>query len=250
MAEPCFELKVRGGPRARSADAAPHATWRVSYCRRSSEIAYFRQVASGSLGEGSGSSIPTMRYLAADETFRDRPRRVIVAGTSGSGKTHLAARIGVALQIPHIEMDALHHGFGWNKRPTFEADVEQFARSPQWVTEWQYSSVRSLLAKQADLLVWLDLNRTRVMWQVTRRTLLRVARRETLWNGNVEPPLWTIFRDRNHIIRWAWRTHDETRNRVIALVAERPDLTVVRLRNRADVELWVAGPLANLARAT
>ncbi len=149
-----------------------------------------------------------MRYLTANDALRFRPQRVIVAGTSGSGKTHLAGRIGAALDIPHIEIDALHHGPGWAKRAAFEADVAQFAQLPQWVTEWQYATVRPLLAARADLLVWLDLSRPRVMWQVTRRTLRRSLRRETLWNGNIEPPLWTIFRDRDHIIRWAWRTHD------------------------------------------
>lgn len=203
-----------------------------------------------STSEGQGNRTPTMRYLTASDALRAHPQRVIVAGASGSGKTHLAARIGAALQIPHIEIDALHHGPGWSKRPTFEADVERFAQSPQWVTEWQYSSARPLLARRADLLVWLDLSRTKVMWQVTRRTLRRFFRREALWNGNVEPPLWTIFGDRDHIIRWAWRTHDETRSRVAALAAERPDLTVVRLNDRADVERWVAGALAKLARAT
>lgn len=188
-----------------------------------------------------------MRYLAATDALPARPQRVIVAGTSGSGKTHLAARIGAALQIPHVEIDALHHGPGWIKRATFEADVERFARSPKWVTEWQYSAVRPLLADRADLLVWLDLSRTRVMWQVIRRTVGRSMRRELLWNGNVEPPLWTILRDRDHIVRWAWRTHGQTRVRVVALAAERPHLPIVRLGCRAEIERWVAetlvGPL-------
>lgn len=206
--------------------------------------------ALGITAEGHGNRSPSMRYLTANHTLSTQPQRVIVAGTSGSGKTHLAARISAALKIPHIEIDALHHGPGWNKRPSFETDVEQFAQSPQWVTEWQYSSVRPLLAKRADLLVWLDLSRTRVMWQVTGRTIRRYFHRETLWNGNVEPSLWTIFGDRDHIIRWAWRTHDETRRRVIALAAERPDLPVVRLNDRAEVERWVAEALANAVRAT
>jgi adenylate kinase family enzyme len=186
--------------------------------------------------------------LTPNQALVSNPHRVIVAGTSGSGKTHLAARIGLALQIPYIEIDALHHGPGWNKRSTFESEVEQIAKTPQWVTEWQYSSVLSLLAKRANLLLWLDLSRTRVMSQVIERTLFRFLRRERLWNGNVEPPSWTIFRDRDHIICWAWRTHGETRSRVIALAGERPDLTIVRLGDRADVERWVAGPLAALAR--
>jgi len=185
-----------------------------------------------------------MRYLNATDELSTRPQRVIVAGTSGSGKTHLAARIGATLQIPHVEIDALHHGPGWAKRPEFEGDVRRLARSPQWVTEWQYPAARPMLAERADLLVWLDLSLTRVMWQVTRRTIGRALNREVLWNGNVEPPLWTILRDRDHIIRWTWRTHGQTRSRVVALAAERPHLTIVRLGNRAEIERWIAQALA------
>jgi len=47
-----------------------------------------------------------------------------------------------------------------------------------------------------------------------------------------------------HIIRWAWRTRGETRSRVIALAGERPDLTIVRLGDRADVERWVEGSVS------
>lgn len=192
----------------------------------------------------SGSTIGTARYLNATNELPVRPQRVIVAGASGSGKTHLAARIGAALRIPHIELDALHHGPGWTKRPEFETDVRRFAQSPQWVTEWQYSAVCPLLAEHADLLVWLDLSLTRVMWQVTRRTIERSLRRRVLWNGNVEPPLWTFLYDRDHIIRWAWRTHGQSRSRVIAVAEERPNLTVIRLGNRVEIERWVAGALA------
>jgi adenylate kinase family enzyme len=184
-----------------------------------------------------------MRYLNTTDQLSTRPQRVIVAGTSGSGKTHLAARIGAALEIPHVEIDTLHHGPGWAKRPEFEADVRRLAQSPRWVTEWQYEVARPMLAERADLLVWLDLRLTRVMWQVTRRTIGRALHREVLWNGNVEPPLWTILRDRDHIIRWAWRTHARTRSRVVALAAERPHLTIVRLDNRAEIERWIAEAL-------
>jgi adenylate kinase family enzyme len=181
--------------------------------------------------------------LTADDPLPGCPRRILVAGTSGSGKTTLAARIGEILQVPHVEIDALFHGPGWTPRPTFEEDVRRFAEEPRWVTEWQYSHVRALLAGRADLLVWLDLSRRRVMEQVVRRTLRRRLGRQVLWNGNVEPPLWTIFTDPEHIVRWAWSGHGRTAPRVAALQAERPELDVVRL------ERWVSGPLQDVARA-
>ena len=146
-----------------------------------------------------------------------------------------------------MEIDALFHGPGWIPRPTFEDDVRRLVAEPAWVTEWQYSQVRALLAARAELLIWLDLSRWRVMEQVGRRTLRRKLRREMLWNGNVEPPWWTIFTDREHILRWAWSTHHTSAERVAALLQQRPDLTVVRLTNRRAVQRWVAGPLHEAA---
>lgn len=168
---------------------------------------------------------------------------MLVAGTSGAGKTTLAARVAAALRVPHVEIDALFHGPGWTRRPSFEADVHRFSAEPGWVTEWQYGSVRAHLAARADVLLWLDLPRRRVMRQVIRRTLVRRLRRQRLWNGNVEPPLWTILTDPEHIVRWAWNTHGKTAARVTRLLNERPELTVVRIRSHIEAARWADGPL-------
>ncbi|GAA1476810.1 hypothetical protein GCM10009623_12560 [Nocardioides aestuarii] len=185
-----------------------------------------------------------MPLLPHDAPLPLQPRRVLVNGCSGSGKTTLAARIADVLGVPHTEIDALHHGPGWEKRPTFEADVDAFTSEPAWTTEWQYSSVRPLLAERADLVVWLDLPRARVMRQVTRRTLRRWVRREELWNGNREPSPWTSLVQREGVIRWAWQTHHLAAERVDALLGRDPAKPVVRLRSHAESAAWLAGPLA------
>lgn len=182
-----------------------------------------------------------MPLLGPHDALSSTPRRVLVAGASGSGKTTLAARIGALLDLPHTEIDALHHGPGWVKRESFEEDVERFTAEPRWVTEWQYSSVRPLLVDRAELMVWLDLPRRTVMRQVVRRTLRRRVRREELWNGNVEPPLWTIVHDDEHIIRWAWSTYPLYAERMARIQAERPEFPIVRLRSHREAFAWLGG---------
>jgi hypothetical protein len=81
------------------------------------------------------------------------------------------------------------------------------------------------------------------MWQVIRRTVRRSRRRETLWNGNLEPPLRTFFTDRDHIVRWAWRTHHKTSVRIRAVLEQRPELPVIRLTSHIAARAWLAGPL-------
>lgn len=186
----------------------------------------------------------TDQALTARDPLPHRPRRVLVAGVSGTGKTTLAARLAPLLGVGHTEVDALFHGPGWVRRAEFEADVAALVRRPGWVTEWQYADAREVLADHADLLVWLDLPFRVTLTRVVRRTVGRRLRREELWNGNREAPLHRFLLDREHVVRWAISTRHQYAALVPAAAAARPHLVVVRLRSTAEVEAWLAGPLA------
>lgn len=177
--------------------------------------------------------------LGADDPLDPAPRRVLVAGTSGVGKTTTAARIAEVLQVPHTEIDALYHGPGWVPRESFRADVEAYTSEPAWVTEWQYTSVRALLAERADTLVWIDLPNHVALWRLIRRTLRRRFGRVEMWNGNVEPSLWTFFTRRENIVRWGISTRNTTRQRMPALVREAPHLRIVHLRSQRQIDRFV-----------
>ncbi len=186
------------------------------------------------------SSYDDQVLLRPDDPLPATPSRILVAGTSGSGKTTLARRLGEALDLPHTELDALFHGPGWKPREAFTADVDTFTSKDRWVTEWQYSTVlRDLVTDRADLVVWLDLPRALVTRQVVLRTLHRRVRRQVLWNGNLEPPLWTVFRDQDHVVRWAWRTHKKSAERVATLHHRRPDLPIVRFTGHHETSCWI-----------
>lgn len=67
-----------------------------------------------------------------DPALPDGVRRVLVAGSSGSGKTTMAAALAEKLRLPHTEIDALWHGPGWVPRPEFEADVQAMLATGRW----------------------------------------------------------------------------------------------------------------------
>jgi len=180
--------------------------------------------------------------LGPSDPLPVRPRRVAVAGCSGSGKTTLGSALAARLGSAYTDLDGLFHGPDWVPRPEFEADVRVLAAGEEWITEYGYGLARPLVGPRADLLVWLDLPRWRVMTQIVPRTVRRRLARVPLWNGNLEPALHTVLTDPDHIVRWAWRTHAKTAVRVGELRARRPELPVVRLRSRRAVTEWLAGP--------
>ncbi|WIB12110.1 AAA family ATPase [Curtobacterium sp. MCPF17_052] len=175
----------------------------------------------------------------AEDVLDPPPRRVLVAGTAGVGKTTTARRVARAIGAPHTELDGMYHGPGWTVLPDFEARVDEMTATPTWVCEWQYRGVRHLLVERADTLVWLDLPRSVAFVRLLRRTVRRRLHRTELWNGNVEPPLWTFFTRKEHILRWGIAKRNEMRERVPSLADDAPHLRIVRLRSQREVERFV-----------
>jgi adenylate kinase family enzyme len=173
-------------------------------------------------------------------------KRVSVVGNSGSGKSCLSARVAAILDVPHVELDAIHHLPGWEAidPEKFQAQIAATTATDGWVIDGNYRSVviDGPVWRRADTVVWLDLPRRTVMYQVTRRTLRRLIRRERLWNGNRESwrSLWTWDPDRS-IIRWAWTQHASYQQRYRSAM-ESPalqHLEFVRLRSHDVAEQWL-----------
>ena len=97
-----------------------------------------------------------------------------------------------------------------------------------------YDVVRDLVDDRATHVVWLDLRRWLIMWQVVGRTASRTALRQELWNGNREH-VRTLF-EPTHPVRWAWTTFHRRRS----LYEQEMDGRWVRLRSRREVQDWVA----------
>ncbi len=64
-------------------------------------------------------------------------RRIIVIGTTGSGKTTFARALAARLGVPHGEQDAWNHGPGWQETPLplFRAQVAAFTAADTWVMD-------------------------------------------------------------------------------------------------------------------
>ena len=181
-------------------------------------------------------------------------RRVSVVGTSGSGKSRLARELAVIVDVPHLELDAVHHQPGWEPLPTdeFRRVVATRAAGACWVIDGNYGRVRDLVWARADTVVWLDLPKHTVMRQVVWRTLRRVALRRELWNGNRER--WRNFLTWNpeqSVISWAWHKH-ATDHATYAAAATDPanaQLRFIRLASRRDVARFLAEARAEAGAA-
>jgi adenylate kinase family enzyme len=171
-------------------------------------------------------------------------RRVSVVGTSGVGKSTLAASLAPVLGASLLELDSLQHQADWMPLPVeeFRARVAAAVAGERWVIDGNYSRVRDLVWARADTVIWLDLPRRTVMRRVIWRTLRRVGGRAELWNGNRER--WRNFfalDKEESIIIWAWQTHASNQARYEAAMADpaHAHLRFVRLRSPAEVRRFL-----------
>ncbi len=169
-------------------------------------------------------------------------QRMSVVGVTGSGKTTLARHVAARLDLPCIELDALHWKAGWTMAnlDDFRTDVAHAVAGGRWVADGNYAKVRDLVWGRADTLVWLDYTLALVLGRLLRRTLRRVGTGQELWNGNKER-FTDQFLSRESLFLWAIGTHRRYRVQFPSLLQEEAyaHLTVVRLRTPTQARRWL-----------
>jgi adenylate kinase family enzyme len=101
--------------------------------------------------------------------------RIAIFGAPGSGKSHLAARLGSALSLPATHLDDLFWLSGWRECETgrFRDQVADVVSADAWVVDGNYSRVRDLVLGRATWTVAIDLPFWANVWRVTARSVGR-----------------------------------------------------------------------------
>ena len=171
-----------------------------------------------------------------------RPTRIVILGTTGSGKTTLSHRLSERLQLPAIELDAFRHGPNWSETPDdeFRQLIADSLSGEGWIVDGNYSVARDIIWPRATTLIWLDYSFPLVFWRLFWRTMTRGIMRKRLWNDNRED-LWRHFLTRDSLFLWAIRTHWSRRKSLeyVLSLPEYSGIEVKRFRSARETEVWL-----------
>jgi adenylate kinase family enzyme len=166
-------------------------------------------------------------------------RRINVKGTSGSGKSTFARELTGLLELPYVELDALHHGPNWTEATAeeFRARVRETMTPAGWVIDGNYEAkLGETVLAEADTIVWLDLPfrvKARRLW---RRTATRIRDDVELWSGNKES--WrNVLLGRDALFWWMVRGHFRHRREWPGKFGHDPRF--VRLRSVEEAREWL-----------
>jgi adenylate kinase family enzyme len=165
-------------------------------------------------------------------------RVAIISSASGSGKTTVGRALADRLGVPFVELDAIHWQAGWSELEAAELRrrVLPLVEREAWVVDGSYrGKLGDLVLEAADTVVWLDLPRRVWLPRLAWRTVVRVVRRDELWNGNRES-LRTALVGRDSLFAFALRNEAPRRQRYPTELAR---FRVARLRTQREVDAFV-----------
>ena len=164
------------------------------------------------------------------------PRRILVIGIAGAGKTTLALQMAEALSLPTIHLDALFWRPGWEPTPREEWRrlLAELVKRDSWVMDGNYDSSLDIRLPAADTVVLLDLPRRVCMWRVVIRWLKHIGRtRPDMGPGCLEKVDWEF-------LKWIWDYPRHALPTVLRqLDALPPGRAVFRLRSQREIDRFV-----------
>jgi adenylate kinase family enzyme len=170
------------------------------------------------------------------------PRRFVVVGCGCAGKTTLARELAARIDGDHIELDSINNLPGWRDRDRDETRrmVAERLRAPKWVVDGNYTWLADDVWPLADRIVILDPPRRTVVRRAVTRSVIRVAFRLPLWNGNREtwPDLLSADPARSMIV-WTWQRQPFYRREYRAALARGGPVPMVHLVSPRDVRTFL-----------
>ena len=165
-------------------------------------------------------------------------QRILVMGSSGSGKSTFSKRLSAITGIPIVSLDALFWKPGWveSDRAEFRERLTAVARQPRWIMDGNFASHLVELRRDAcDTVIWFDLPRATCVLGI----LIRIAKSY----GQVRPEMAEGCPEKIDLefLRYVWTFRQKQRPTLLAYFERlRPDQTLVTFTNRAQAERYLS----------
>lgn len=169
-------------------------------------------------------------------------KRIVITGSTGTGKSTLGLRLGEKLGVPVADLDDLNWRPGWtaSSDSEFMAGLDAVMQDDRWIVIGNYGNrTKYVHWEKADTLIWLDYGFFTTLGRLLARSGRRIIDKKPICNGNYET-LHQLF-SKDSIVLWLFRSYWR-RKREIPSLLQQPrfshlNILVFRTPGEADAFL-------------
>lgn len=171
-------------------------------------------------------------------------QKIVIIGSSCSGKTTLSIELEKRLELKRIELDAINWLPDWQELDydKFREIVTRETRGEAWVVDGNYiSRIGELVLNRADIIIWLNLPFLTVYGRLFPRLFRRVFKGQELWNGNREN-LWNTLFDWDSLLYWIPRRYWQSQ-RSYQKIFDQPEYAgkLLEFNDAQTIDTWLDG---------
>ncbi len=104
-------------------------------------------------------------------------KRIAIIGSSGSGKSTFANKLGKKLHRPIIHLDKEYYTSEWKQKYSVKDDWINFQKSllakDEWIIDGNYRSSMAIRLERADTIIFFDFPKWLCQWRVFKRSFKR-----------------------------------------------------------------------------
>lgn len=156
------------------------------------------------------------------------PKRIMIFGIPGSGKSFFAVWLGEQLDIPVEHLDRYFYVDNWVERDydQFLHIQEELIKKERWIIDGNAIKSFEMRFKTADVVLYFRFNRLLCLWRIFKRLLdHRISDRA---DGCLENVRWRL-------VRYLWRFNERVRQSIQEMQAKYPHVLFYELRNQQDI---------------
>ena len=159
--------------------------------------------------------------------------KIILVGSSGSGKSWLAKRIAELTGYPLTHLDNEFWKLEWveTPKPEWSARLQELISGEQWIIDGNYKSTMDVRYAAADLVIFLDISRFVCLWSFFKRA---GKKRSDLPQYLDEPS--GFSKEHFQSYKWIWEYPKTKRKTVIDLHEKYPDTPFLQIQSRRKVQ--------------
>ena len=157
----------------------------------------------------------------------------MIIGSGGSGKSTLSRKLGQSTGLPVFHLDKYYWNPGWieTEHDEWIKKYNQLIMQKSWIIDGNYISTMDEGIKEADTVIFLDINRLICLYRVIKRIIKNFGKsREDMAQGCPEKIDFEFF-------KWVWTFPIHSRPQILEKLKlpSNKDKKIIILKNRKEV---------------